>query len=282
MSSKNAFASTKYKTSTSRQSQTKRSSVHELTSIPETILHYRLMNIKYKEVKTQNKNDQKIMKYMSDKVIMDKSPHFSIITVQKNGMKNIYLEETHDGTFKHFIGKYSYILHISLLKNMLEQILISILSLHHFGFRKSNFNDIDLNEISYKITKSLNDGSYFHYKFFQKDFFIKDNGFLWIFSTLNELENNYDKEYITTHKYGEEDDFEDEYSRLFEYLLKNQKFPEEFKTTIRNLQNILTGTIKTKDSEETFFKEILKSELLFNQKPSNGDKKLTYIITPTK
>jgi hypothetical protein len=77
--------------------------VEQFTSNPENVLQHRLMNIKYKEVISQNQNDKNIMKYISDKVIMEQTPHFSIISLQKDGMKKIYLEETHDGTFKHYL-----------------------------------------------------------------------------------------------------------------------------------------------------------------------------------
>ena len=268
-SKKNTILQTQSLT-TRNSTTTSKSPVTQSISKHVNLLQHRLMNIQYQDLNNKYPIENIISKHISDYVVMDKTPHFSIVSIKKDqeSAKNIYLEEIHDGTFDNFIQSND---KLPLFKNMIEQLMISILTLHHFGIRKYNFDDLDLKQITFRKTSSTNTNSYFHYKIFQKDYYVKDLGFLWIFSTLNELEeNHYDKLYITTNKFEEDDeeDFEDEYSKLFELIL-NLEISNKMKTIIQKLQNVKNETIETLDSEVKFFENILKSELLFHTDTSN-------------
>jgi len=281
-SSKSSSTSSNKSSATSSSKSSADSSAKRISNL----LQHRLLNIEYMNIEP-DRNLQPYMKNISNHVILDKTPHFPIISKKDKSI----LQEKNDGDFESFILEHqnSY----ELLKNMLQQIIISILSLHHFGVRKSSFTNLDLKEITYIKTKSSETGKekFIHYKIYQKDYYIKDCGFLWIFSSINEIEdNNYNKSssYITHNKYemDEEESFEDEYTNLFHFILQNKKINNrEFKNLIKSLQELMIDKpIDTMEKETNFFESI--RPILFNSTVNeNADianKGNTYVIHKSK
>jgi|AACY02.1.fsa_nt_gi hypothetical protein len=282
-SSKSSSTSSNKSSATSSSKSSADSSAKRISNL----LQHRLLNIEYVNIEADRKLQQN-MKNISNYVILDKTPHFPIISKKDNTI----LQEKNDGNFESFIleNQSSY----ELLKNMLQQIVVSILSLHHFGVRKSNFNNLDLKEITYIKTESSETGKekFIHYKIHQKDCYIKDCGFLWIFSSINEIEdNNYNKSssYITNkHKYeeDEEESFEDEYTNLFHFILQNKKIKnQKFKNLIKSLQELMIDEpIDTMNKETNFFE--LVSPILFNSTVDKdayiSNKGNTYVIHKSK
>lgn len=252
-----------------------------------TFFEHRLTKINYKEVATPPVKLKKLLKHISDNVMQNKTPHFHIMFDVEN-KKDTYFEEMTDGNFKDFVifaNENRCSMH--LFKNMLIQLMISILSLHHFGVRKQNFNDIDLQHMTYHETPSRSSHKrYFHYKIFGNDYYIPDCGFVWVFSAIDEIEdNNYKNDqnqnsYITKHKYDEDDDdenYEDEYSILLYHLnilfdkLENKPMQKIIEDLIEVKQDTVIDSF---ESEKTFFQNALilfaKHNILLKElSPSN-------------
>ena len=256
-------------TMTRKSAKAKQSSQNNVT-----FLEYRLTKLKYKEVKT-NAKIKALLKHISDTVLQNKTPHFPIISEIENN-KNTHLEEISDNEgFQEFVRFASTNKCSSMLfKNMILQIMISILSLHHFGVKKQEFNDIDIEKLTYHKTPcTLSDKRFFHYKIFDEDFYIQDCGYVWIFSAFDKIEiNNYESnenDFITKHKYDydDEEDDEDEYDILLHYLhaLFHKLGNEHMKKFINKLIFEKNDAIDSLESEAAFFKRILP---LFNQ-PAN-------------
>jgi len=204
-------------------------------------------------------------KNISSNVEADKTPHFPIVSKFKNGK---YSEEKSDGSFRDFIKKNGQ--NFILLRNMLQQILISILTLHHFGIRKQSFTDIDLDQLTFHHTNNkLSENKYFCYKIFGDKYYIQDCGFLWIFSAIDEIEDNQYKNSLQKIYDEDEEDFEDEYQNLLHFLIKktnnDQIQNEKFKDLLESLLLQKSDVIDSLDKEVTFFQNLLKNKKLFNQ-----------------
>jgi len=249
-----------------------------------TFLEYRLTKLKYKEVKT-NISMKAILKHISDTVLQNKTPHFPIISEIENN-KNTHLEEIPDKGFQEFVDFASENKCSSMLfKNMILQIMISILSLHHFGVKKQNFNDIDIEKLTYhKTPYTLSDKRYFHYNIFGKDVYIQDYGYVWMFSALDKIEN-YETNFMTKHKfYNDDEDDEDEYDIFFDYLhtLFSELGNEQMKKFMSNLISEKNDAIYSLEDESAFFEKALS---LFNQPsytPSNLANSSPYVIQKTR
>jgi hypothetical protein len=256
-----------------------------------SFLEYRLTKLKYKEVKT-NAKIKALLKHISDTVLQNKTPHFPIISEIENN-KNTHLQEIPDNEgFEEFVNFASHNKCSSMLfKNMILQIMISILSLHHFGVKKQKFNDIDIEKLTYhKTPYTLSDKRYFHYKIFEEDFYIQDCGYVWIFSTFDKIENNNyesnENDFITKHKYDydDEDDEEDEYDILLEYLhaLFQKLDNKQMKKFMDKLIFEKNDEINSLEREAAFFEKVLP---LFNQPsktPSNLANSSPYVIQKTR
>ena len=206
-------------------------------------------------------------KNISSNVEADKTPHFPIVS-KFDLKKRKYSEEIPDGSFQDFIKKNGQ--NFILLRNMLQQILISILTLHHFGIRKQSLNDIDLDQLTFHHTNNkLSENKYFCYKIFGDKYYIQDCGFLWIFSAIDEIEDNQYKNSLQKIYEEDEEDFEDEYQNLLYFLIKKtnnyQIQNETFKDLLESLLLQKSDVIDSFDKEVTFFQKLLKNKKLFNQ-----------------
>ena len=227
-------------------------------------------------------------KNISSNVEVDKTPHFPIVS--KFDLKNRkYSEEKSDGSFRDFIKNNGS--NFILLRNMLQQILISILTLHHFGIRKQSFTDIDLDQLTFHHTNNkLSENKYFCYKIFGDKYYIQDCGFLWIFSAIDEIEDNQYKNSLQNIYDEDEEDFEDEYQNLLHFLIKktnnDQIQNEKFKDLLESLYSKKRNVVDSLENEVSFFQSLLQNRKLFNQPHSVNQNNLSnskpYTICKTK
>jgi len=262
----------------------------------ETFFEDRINKLKFKDVifpDYMTINDMRYVskhaKNISSNVKADKTPHFPIVS--KFDLKNRkYSEEISDGSFRNFLNTNGQ--DFILLRNMLQQILVSILTLHHFGIRKQSLTDIDLNQLTFHNTyNELSDNKYFCYKIFGNKYYIQDCGFLWIFSAIDEIEDNqYKKSLQNIYEEDDEEDFEDEYQNLFHFLIEktknNQIQNKEFKNLLESLLSQKNDVVDSLEKEVTFFQSLLQNKKLFNQPHNVNQNNLSnlkpYTICKTK
>jgi hypothetical protein len=282
--------------STTRRSPNVSSTRNIISSFQnETFFEDRIKKLNFKDVVFPDNMTIKDIRYVSNhaknissNVEADKTPHFPIVS--KFDLKNRkYSEEKSDGSFRDFIKKNGQ--NFILLRNMLQQILISILTLHHFGIRKQSFTDIDLDQLTFHHTNNkLSENKYFCYKIFGDKYYIQDCGFLWIFSAIDEIEDNQYKNSLQKIYEEDEEDFEDEYQNLLHFLIektkKNQIKNEKFKDLLESLLLQKSDVIDSLDKEVTFFQSLLENKKLFIQPHSVNQNNLSnskpYTICKTK
>ena len=282
--------------STTRRSPNVSSTRNIISSFQnETFFEDRIKKLNFKDVVFPDNMTIKDIRYVSNhaknissNVEADKTPHFPIVS--KFDLKNRkYSEEIPDGSFQDFIKKND--IDFILLRNMLQQILVSILTLHHFGVRKKSFTDIDLDQLTFHHTNNkLSDKKYFCYKIFGDKYYIQDCGFLWVFSAIDEIEDNQYKNSLQKIYDEDEEDFEDEYQNLLHFLIekpkKNQIKNEKFKDLLESLLLQKSDVIDSLDKEVTFFQSLLENKKLFIQPHSVNQNNLSnskpYTICKTK
>ena len=134
-----------------------------------------------------NYREIKIAKKLSKITIRNLSPHFLLVykyfyCMEKNNklpslIKNenyyISVNELVNGNLKQYFDlnlNYSYII------NALQQILIAILSFHYFT------NGVYHHDCHYKnfLFIKIKAGGYFHYNIFNKNYYVKNMGYLWL------------------------------------------------------------------------------------------------------
>jgi len=160
------------------------------------IIYLASINIKYKTlykfaikimtIKKDNKDEIKILKKLSSLTLKNINPHFPILYKLFECKKpfkpleadnySIILSELATGDLKSFItNNKDYHINDELVKNTIQQILISILSFHihtncvHTDVHWGNF-----------LYHKIKPGGYIHYKIYNEDIYIKNLGYLWI------------------------------------------------------------------------------------------------------
>lgn len=143
-------------------------------------------------VDTYNYNEILIAKKLSNIAIRDKSPHFLIVykvmscnndlslssellpKIIKNDNYFISVNELVSGNFKNFLLDFN--VSPQLLLNAIQQILIAVLSFHHFT--GGLFHD----DCHYKnfLFHKIKPGGYFHYNIYGRDIYIKNLGYIWM------------------------------------------------------------------------------------------------------
>lgn len=233
-----------------------------------------------------NDNEIKISEFLSNIALKDINPHFlliykSLICNNKNNelytylpklirtpTYNISINELVSGTLKDLL--LSKIANHDLLLNAIQQILISILSFHHFT------NGMYHNDCHYKnfLFQRINPGGYFHYKIFDQDIYIKNYGFIWMiwdFGLVKAEPQNKNKRLedymkITAILYNELDFFK--YYNLRSLLMHILKY-------INNYIEIFGN------SDKNFFEELFKINGLYDMVIPKGTTIInnkTYII----
>ena len=126
------------------------------------------------------RNEIEILKKLTNEVITFKCPHFPIIygSINCNFNQNktneiMVLNELANGDFYSFYKLYSD--NDDLILNAIIQIILSLL----FFYQKTKYfhNDTHGGNFLYHKVKP---GGYFHYKLYDKDYYLKNLGFLWV------------------------------------------------------------------------------------------------------
>lgn len=205
--------------------------------------------------RNDNMNSQKVLMYsqlfknISNIVLDSLNPHFLIHygICKGSGGDVIFLEESYDGTLTNFVKSSP---SDTVVKNMLAQIIFSILSFHHLGYRK-DLSDLDT--FSYVKTKP---GGYLHYEIFGKDYYLENDGYIWLFSSFDDIE-----EIPSSNKqkfeYDDEEEFEDEYTN-FIYFFRKLSESSDIVSLVDEIDEF-----KHDNDENDFIKKLLKETDLF-------------------
>lgn len=198
----------------------------------------------------------------------DKNPHFLLnykLFVCKNNLEIVNLptiikrddyyitiNELVNGNFKNFL----YFCNTTLLLNALQQILIAVLSFHHFT------GGLFHNDCHYKnfLYLKIKPGGYFHYRIFNKDIYIKNLGYIWFIWDFGLVRTK--ESYIKRRL--------EDYFRILHFFLKYNDFNTNSSNSkvIKSVSTILkykkTYSLKFGNSDKLFFEEIFKIPKLFN------------------
>jgi len=176
--------------------------------------------------------------------------------IQKNNYY-ITVNELVNGNFKNFLNFTNSV----LLLNALQQILISILSFHHFS------DGLFHNDCHYKnfLYLKINPGGYFYYKIYDKDIYIKNLGYIWFI---------WDYGLVKTKEIYIKRRLED-YFRILHFFLKYNNLNRSTSNSlvIKNVLKILkfrkTYSSEFGNSDKLFFETLFKIPKLFNYKISS-------------
>jgi len=129
-----------------------------------------------------NINESKILKQLTQLVLMEQIPHFPIsygnLLCYNNNDKNfnrimITYNELANGDYKMFYKKFYS--NDKLILNAFTQIFISIM---FFEYYLSMFHN-DAHHGNFLFHK-IEEGGYFHYKLYNNDYYIKNEGYIWL------------------------------------------------------------------------------------------------------
>jgi hypothetical protein len=147
-----------------------------------------------------NINDITILKFLTTKVIESYCPHFPICygSLECNNDYSIIKDNDKDKIILLQINEinngdlYDYFKNVKNkhILNTISQLLLSIMFFHYYT-KSSHLLCYSSNFQYHKIKK----GGYFHYNIYGKDYYLKNNGYLWIITDFTNV-RNYDKEHI--------------------------------------------------------------------------------------
>lgn len=236
-------------------------------------------------VNYRNLNEIKIAQLLSEITLNDENPHFLLIykTMICNNTKNeiytslpkiiknndyyISVNELVSGNLKNLILNSE--INAKLAINILQQILLSILSFHYFT------GGVYHNDCHYKnfLFQRIKSGGYFHYKIYDKNIYIKNFGYIWII---------WDFGLAHTELYYKTKRLED-YIRIVRIL--NEKISINDDIYNESMMNILKYKYNYReifgDSDKNFFEDLFKNTRLFQTYLPKGSKiinKKPYII----
>lgn len=173
-------------------------------------------------------------------------------TVIKKSDYYITVNELVNGNFKNFLNFTNSV----LLLNALQQILISVLSFHHFS------GGLFHNDCHYKnfLYLKIKPGGFFHYKIYDKDIYIKNLGYIWFIWDygLVRTKESYIKRRL------------EDYFRILHFFLKYNNFNSNTSNSvaIKNVLKILkfrkTYSSEFGNSDKLFFERLFKIPKLFS------------------
>jgi hypothetical protein len=243
--------------------------------------------IKLMTIKNFNKDEIPLLKKLSDLTLKNVNPHFPILyklfqcnqRFEPLNVDNyaIILSELADGDLKTFIiHNKEYHTNDELVKNTMQQILLSILSFHIH----TNYIHMDAHWGNFLYHK-IKPGGYIHYKIYNEDIYIKNMGYLWIIW-----------DYIINKK--EDEKYLEDYSRI-KYAFKNGNImkdnnlydgwvhPDLFKYS-NNIKKIVTFIfpmfLKNKKCEKKSWKTLLTTELFINEHKKPPDNEIINFGNP--
>jgi len=226
------------------------------------VTNYNLQEIlliqKLSKITEEDKNPHFILNY---KLFMcnNNSQNPDLPTVIRKEKYFININELVNGTFKNFLNFTTSI----LLLNALQQILLAVLSFHHFT------NGLFHNDCHYKnfLYLKIKEGGYFHYRIFNKDIYIKNMGYIWFIWDFGLTKN---KESYKLRRL-------EDYFKILYFFTKYENFNSNSSNTIviKNVSKIMKFKKNYAslfgNSDKLFFEELFKIPKLFNYTiPSMG------------
>ena len=181
-----------------------------------------------------NKKEIEILKFLTNIVIESKCPHFPIsygfLECNKSNIKDVYPKLINDNK-KLFIqinelasGDLNNIFTFKkCFLNTFTQVLISIIFFHNYT--KSYHNDTHLGNFLYHKIKP---GGYFHYNIYDKDYYLENQGYLWVIWDFSAAKPFSKSTHIITY----------DYDRLFSNILYGNILDDDNNIPIKQL-NIL-------------------------------------------
>lgn len=213
-------------------------------------------------VSYSNYNEILIATKLSNVTIKDKSPHFLIIykvmscnnkrlisslpNLIKNNDYLISVNELVSGNFKNFLLDYN--TNPQLIANALQQILLAVLSFHHFT--GGSFH----NDCHYKnfLFHKIKPGGYFHYNIYGTDVYVKNLGYIWMIWDFG----------LVKHDYNKNRRLED-YFRIV-YFFNKYYYNEPLKNVEKILEYKNKYLSTFGDSDKRFFQMLFKLNHLFH------------------
>jgi len=224
--------------------------------------------VKLSPVSRYNIQEVKLIQKLSKITEEDKNPHFllnyklficnnkfkvkNLPTVIAKGDYFININELVNGTFKDFLKFTTSV----LLLNALQQILLCVLSFHHFTDGLFH-NDCHLKNFLFLKIKP---GGYFHYRIFNKDIYIKNLGYIWFIWDfgLVKIKEAYKNRRL------------EDYFRILPFFLRYENYNSNSSNTVpikivssilkyRKIHSALFG-----NSDKLFFEQLFKISKLFN------------------
>lgn len=209
-----------------------------------------------------NYNEILIATKLSNVTIKDKSPHFLIIykvmscnnkrliSTLPNLIKNndylISVNELVSGNFKNFLLDYN--TNPQLIANALQQILLAVLSFHHFT--GGSFH----NDCHYKnfLFHKIKPGGYFHYNIYGTDIYVKNLGYIWMIWDFGLVKQDYNKKRRL-----------EDYFRIV-YFFNKYYYNEPLKNVEKILEYKNKYLSTFGDSDKKFFQMLFKLNHLFH------------------
>jgi len=213
-------------------------------------------------VSFHNYNEIVIATKLSNITIKDKSPHFLIIykvmscdnklhlaalpNLIKNNDYLISVNELVSGNFKNFLLDYN--TSSQLIANALQQILLAVLSFHHFTGGAFH------NDCHYKnfLFHKIRPGGYFHYNIYGTDIYVKNLGYIWMIWDFGLVKQDYNKKRRL-----------EDYFRIVHFFKKYY-----YNEPLKNVEKILEYKNKFLstfgDSDKRFFQMLFKLNHLFH------------------
>jgi len=270
------------------------------------IVYLSKINIQYKRLykfavkillnNLNNRNEIRLVEKVSDLVIKNINPHFPIlykkfeciyhghdsVNYPKLVINEKYytiLTELANGDMEKFIIKPENHSNYKIMKNTLQQYLISILSFH--VYTNKIHTDAHIGNFLYHIIKP---GGYIHYQIFGVDIYIENIGYLWIIwdymtVTINRVNgfNDYKKGIVFFHNYEEiyDNETSDEIDKNMRGLIPRSEFKYNSKFNKLSFEIIELFKIKTfkPNEKQLWLNGFLTSQLFSKElvKPANNE-----------
>ena len=206
---------------------------------------------------TDNYKDFRLSLKLSSLALRDINPHFLIVYRLLD--RNFTISELATGDLKSFLSSY---ISINSIMNTILQIILSIHSFHRYT--ELNHGDCYHGNFLYHRINKTN--SYFHYKIKNKDFYIKNDGYIWMINDFDLADYNEDVEINNQNQY---EDFKIAMEAFKKY---NKNSSETLKTLINKIIHIVWNNNNS-------FDLILELISVFKLNSSNHDKK-SYNTSP--
>ena len=206
---------------------------------------------------TDNYKDFRLSLRLSSLVLRDINPHFLIIYRLIDRTSTI--SELATGDLKSFLSSY---ISIDIVLNTILQVILSIHSFHIYT--ELNHGDCYHGNFLYHRIEKTN--SYFHYKILDNDFYIKNDGYIWMINDFDLANHNEDEKINNQSQY---DDFKIAMEAFKKY---NKNSSQTLKTLIKKIIDIVWNNNNS-------FDLILELISVFKLNSSNSHKK-SYNTSP--